>query len=338
MNLNRYSRQTVFPPIGVEGQQKLFDARVAIIGVGALGTVIANNLCRSGVGFLRIIDRDYVEWSNLQRQTLYQEQDAAEQLPKAVAAYQHLSKVNSEIVIEPVVDDVNSSNIENLIKDVDLVLDGSDNLEVRFLINEACHKYKIPWIYGGAIGSTGMTMNIIPGEGPCFRCLCPSDSEAGSTETCSTAGVLNMLTGVIASIESAEAIKILIGSPDVRKDVFFIDLWDFSTQVIEIPKDKDCPTCARSHYEYLSQTKGSYSTSLCGRDSIQIVPGSPTNIDFEYISGKLKKVGTVKYNRFMLSFDDGTRSFNLFPDGRAIIKNVKDEFAAKSVYSEYIGL
>ncbi len=338
MDLNRYSRQTVFQQIGADGQRKLLDSKVAIVGLGALGTVIANNLCRSGVGFLRLIDRDYVELSNLQRQTLYDEKDASEQMPKAVAAYNHLTKVNSEITLVPIVTDVNSSNIEDLIKDVDLVLDGSDNLEVRFLINEACHKYKIPWIYGGAIGSTGMTMNILYGESPCFRCFCPIATTTGSSETCSTAGVLNMITGIIASVESSEAIKILIGSPEVRKDVFYVDIWDFSSQTIEIRKDPNCPTCAQSHYEYLGQLKGSYSMGLCGRDSIQIVPGMPVSIDFAHLAEKLNKAGEVSFNRFMLSFDDGYRCFNLFPDGRAIIKNVKDESAAKSVYSEYIGL
>lgn len=338
MNLNRYSRQTVFQPIGADGQQNLLDSKVAVIGLGALGTVIANNLCRSGVGFLRLIDRDYVELSNLQRQTLYDEQDALEQMPKAAAAYHHLSKVNSEITLVPVVTDVNSSNIEDLIKDVDLVLDGSDNLEVRFLINEACHKYKIPWIYGGAIGSTGMTMNILYGESPCFRCFCPAAATTGTSETCSTAGVLNMITGIVASVESSEAIKILTGSSEVRKDVFYIDVWDFSSQTIEVRKDPDCPTCGKSHYEFLGQMKGSYSTGLCGRDSIQIVPSMPVSIDFAHLAEKLSKAGEVRYNRFMLSFDDGYRCFNLFPDGRAIIKNVKDESAAKSVYAEYIGL
>ena len=338
MELNRYSRQTVFREIGVDGQRKLFDSKVAIIGLGALGTVIANNLCRSGVGFLRLIDRDYVELSNLQRQTLYSEKDAFEEIPKAVAAYNRLSEANSEVILEPIVSDVNSSNIEEYIRDVDLVLDGSDNLEVRYLINEACHKHKIPWIYGGAIGSSGMTMNILYGEDACFRCFCPTVSSTGPSETCSTAGVLNMITGIIASVESSEAIKMLTGSSEVRKNIFYIDVWDFSSQTIEVRKDSECPTCGKNHYEFLGKMKGSYSMSLCGRNAIQVVPGVPVLIDFDHIAEKLKKAGKVKYNRFMLSFDDGFRSFNLFADGRAIIQNVKDESAAKSVYTEYIGL
>lgn len=338
MNPQRYSRQTIFKYFGEAGQEKLLSSRAAIIGLGALGTVIANNLCRSGVGFLRLIDRDYVEISNLQRQTLYNEQDAAEQLPKAIAAYNHLSKVNSEIMLEPVVADVNSSNIEDFIKDVDVVLDGSDNAEVRYLINEACHKHQIPWIYGGAIGGSGMTMNILQKEGPCYRCIMPHASTPGSYPTCSTVGVLNMATGIIASLESSEAVKILIESPQVRHSLFYLDIWDNSADYVEVSKNPNCPTCAHNTYEFLGQMKGSYATSLCGRDSIQIVPGMPVTIDLERFAEKMKKAGIVSVNRFMLSFDDGNRSFNLFPDGRAIIKNVKDESAAKSVYAEYIGL
>ncbi len=338
MNPQRYSRQTTFKHFGEEGQEKLLSSRITIIGLGALGTVIANNLCRSGVGFLRLIDRDYVEISNLQRQTLFNEQDAAAQIPKAIASYNHLSKVNSEIILEPVVADVNSSNIEDFVKDVDLVLDGSDNAEVRYLINEACHKYKIPWIYGGAIGASGMTMNILQTEGPCYRCIMPQGPTPGSYPTCSTAGVLNMATGIIASLESSEAVKILVGSPQVRRSLFCLDIWNNAADYVDVSKNPNCPTCAHNTYEYLGQRRGSYATSLCGRDSFQIVPGRPMTIEFERLADKLKKAGAVSFNRFMLSFDDGNRSFNLFPDGRAIIKNVKDESAAKSVYAEYIGL
>lgn len=337
MDMQRYSRQTVFRGIGTEGQQKLLGSRVAIIGIGALGTVIANNLCRSGVGFLRLIDRDYVELSNLQRQTLFNEQDVAEQMPKAVAAYNHLSMVNSQIVLEPVVTDVSSSNIEELISDVDLVLDGSDNAEVRYLINEACHKKKTPWIYGGALVSSGATMNILPGDNPCYRCVFPGVPAPGSYQTCSTVGVLNMITGVIASVESSEAVKILVDSPDVRKNLFQIDVWNNMASYVDIKRNPNCPTCGGCSYEFLGQLKGAYTTSLCGHDSFQVVPGMKTAVNLELLSEKLRNAGTVKYNRFMLSFDDGRISFSLFPDGRAIIKNAKDDMAAKSIYSEYIG-
>ncbi|MTI95901.1 MAG: thiazole biosynthesis adenylyltransferase ThiF [Firmicutes bacterium] len=338
MTMQRYSRQMQFKKIGSEGQEKLLAAKVAIVGIGALGTVIANNLCRAGVGYLRLIDRDYVELSNLQRQTLFTEADAHQQTPKAVAAGKQLQAVNSEITLEPVVADVNPANVEKLIADVDLVVDGSDNFEVRYLVNEACVKTKTPWIYGGAIMSTGASLNILPGETPCLRCVYPHAPAPGSYPTCSTAGVINMITGITASIESAEAIKILIGSPDVRQTMVTIDLWHNFTDYLDIKRSPDCPVCAHHQYERLGQSTGSYTTSLCGRDSIQVVPGTSVTLDLEAIAAKLKQAGRVKYNRFMLRFSDDKIEFNLFPDGRAIIKNVKDESVAKSVYAEYIGL
>lgn len=338
MNLLRYSRQTVFSGIGEEGQRKLLSSKVAVIGVGATGTVIANNLCRAGVGFLRLIDRDYVELSNLQRQTLYTEEDVKRKMPKAVAAFEHLKMTNSEIEIEPVCTDVNSSNVESLIADADLVLDGSDNLEVRYLINEACVKHEKPWIYAGALTGTGMTVNILPGKSPCLHCLFPNLSIQGTGQTCSTAGVVNGITGVIASVASIEAIKILIGSPNVRKSLLYFDLWNNDFNEIEVQRTPDCPICTRHEYKLLGRPSGSYTTSLCGRDSVQIVPATTKEINFEQLALKLGKAGSVQYNKFMLQFSDGKVDFNLFPDGRAIINKVKDSSAAKSVYSEYIGL
>lgn len=334
----RYSRQIVFKGIGEEGQEKLGRSRVVVIGMGALGTVIANNLCRAGVGYLRLVDRDYVEISNLQRQAIYNEQDVRENLPKAVAAVEHLQKVNSEITLDPVVSDVNSSNIEQLIEGVDLVLDGTDNLETRFLINEACHKHRLPWIYGAALMSYGMTMNIIPGVTPCLRCIYKSIPAPGSRPTCSSAGVLSMITGIIGCLEASEALKILTGSPGVRKNLFMIDVWDSTSHYVEIEIAPECPTCGQSRYDFLGNLQGSYTTSLCGRDSVQVIPAGTGEVDFNALSEKLRSLGTVKHNRFILNFTVGKLEISLFKDGRAIIKNVKDENAAKSVYSEYIGL
>ncbi len=253
----RYSRQIVFKEIGEEGQEKLRNSKVVVIGMGALGTVIANNLCRAGVGHLRLVDRDLVEISNLQRQTIYNERDVRHNLPKAVAAVQHLQKVNSEITLEPVVNDVNSGNMEKLMEGMDLVLDGTDNLETRFLINDACHKHNLPWIYGGALMSSGMTMNIIPGETPCIRCISPDLPGPGSYPTCSTAGVLGMITGIIASLESAEAMKILIGSPKVSKSLCMVDVWENNIYYLEVKKSPECPTCGQGHYDFLNKNKGS---------------------------------------------------------------------------------
>ena len=338
MDQRRYSRQIIFEKIGAENQKKLSDARVTIIGIGALGTVIANNLCRSGVGHLRLIDRDYVELSNLQRQVLFTEEDAAAEIPKAAAACSHLSKINSEIILEPVIAHVDSSNIEELIKDADAVLDGSDNIELRCLINEACHKLKIPWVYGGVLGAAGNSMTILPGGGPCFRCFVPEIPPAGSYPTCATTGVLNMASNIIASLESAEALKIITGSPDVNRRIYVLDVWDNTAEYLDIAKDPGCPVCGKGEYEMLSRREETSAASLCGRNEYQIVPGRKTSIDFAGFEAKLRSAGTVKHSQFMLSFSNGETSFNLFPDGRAIIKNVKDEKAARSVYSEYIGL
>jgi len=334
----RYSRQIVFKGIGEEGQKKISNSKVVIIGMGALGTVIANNLCRAGVGFIRMVDRDYVEISNLQRQVLYNEDDVRENLPKAVAATKHLQQVNSEITLEPVVSDVNSQNIEKLMEGVNLVLDGTDNLEIRYLMNEACHKHRMPWIYGAALMSYGMSMNILPGESACLRCLYPHLLKPGSYHTCSSAGVLSMITGIIGCVESAEALKILTGSTEVRKTLFVFDVWNNSTHYIEVEKDADCPTCALKNYEFLDTVKGSYTTSLCGRDSVQVHPASTGDVDLKALARKLEPLGKVKYNQFILNFNIGEMEISLFKDGRAIIKNVKDENAAKSIYSEYIGL
>jgi len=334
----RYSRQIAFDGIGEDGQAKLLRSRVSIIGLGATGTVAANNLCRAGVGFIRLIDRDYVELTNLQRQTLYDEKDASSPIPKAAAAFDRLTTINSGITLEPVVADVNAANIETLISDVDLVLDCSDNIEVRYLINEACDKLRKPWIYAGALAGEGLTMNIIPGETACFRCLFPEAPPPGSYSTCSTVGVLNGVTAAVASIESAEALKILVHSPAVRKNLFQIDVWNNNSGYIEIAKNPDCPVCGRHEYEALNGRAGTGTFSLCGRDAVQITPDVKTEIDFAALAGKLSKAGEVKYDKFMLTFSDGSVGFSLFRDGRAIIKNAKDENAAKSIYSEYIGL
>jgi adenylyltransferase/sulfurtransferase len=282
--------------------------------------------------------RDYVEISNLQRQTLFDERDAAAETPKAVAACSALSKVNSEVELAPVVADVNSGNIEALVNDVDIVLDGSDNMELRYLMNEVCHKLQKPWIYGGVIGSAGTSMNVLWKGGPCFRCLAPDTPPPGSSPTCSTAGALNMAAGIIASLESAEALKYLTGSPDVSRRVFFLDVWDNTAEYIEAEKDPDCPVCSRGKYEFFGRASGARAAVLCGRDAYQITPEKKSAIDFERLACRLKETGEVSGSEFMLSYKDSKVSFNLFPDGRAIIKQVKSEGAAKSVYAEYIGI
>jgi adenylyltransferase/sulfurtransferase len=336
----RYSRQIIFENIGEEGQQKLLDSAIAIIGLGALGTVSANNLTRAGVGRIKLIDRDYAELSNLQRQTLYDEDDVKAERPKAVAAHKHLSKVNSSILLEPVIADVNSSNIENLIRDCNLILDCTDNLESRLLLNEACDRLQIPWIYCGAVGSSCMTMNIIPGLTPCLLCFVGDSDNPENRQTCTSVGVLNMVTNIAASVQSAEAVKILLDSEEIRQTLFFMDVWNNSVEYQEIRRNPECPVCNKHRYRFLGRTAGSYATSICGRNEIQVVPSKMLNLDFECIAESLKKFGSVDYNAFMLKYSDsdGNIGIKLFKDGRAIIENAKDVNQAKAVYSEYIGL
>jgi len=334
----RYSRQIAFEKIGVAGQERLLAARAVIIGVGALGTVIANNLCRAGVGRLRLVDRDCVELSNLQRQALFNEGDAAAQIPKAQAARSHLAKINSQTRIEQAIAHVDSSNVEDFVKDADVVLDGADNMELRFLVNEACHKLKIPWVYGGVLGAAGNCMAILPGEGPCFRCLVPAPPPAGSYPTCATAGVLNMACGIIASLESAEALKIITGSAEVGRGLFALDVWNNAAERVSIPRNPDCAVCGRGEYEALGRRAETIVQDLCRMDEYQVIPGQKARIDLAEFEKRLSVSGTVERSQHMLRFSNAEASFSLFPDGRAVVKNARDGKAARSVYSEYVGL
>jgi adenylyltransferase/sulfurtransferase len=336
--MERYKRQITFEGIGEAGQRRLAAARVCVVGAGALGTVVANQLCRAGVGFVRIIDRDYVEEANLQRQILFTERDAAESIPKAIAAAGHLAGMNSTVAVEPVVDDVNASNIEGFIGDVDLVMDGVDNFETRFLMNEACHKHRVNWIYGGVVASGGATMNIVQDAArPCFRCFMPDMPEPGSYPTCNTAGVISPITGIIASHQTAEALKLLTGAGEPSGQYLAIDVWDNMSAYINVEKNPRCPVCVGGKYELLDSPASSYAVSLCGQDAWQIIPEGRDSANLESLAERRARVGDVKLTRFLLRFQGEGVSFKLFPDGRAIIENVKDEAKAKDVYAEYIG-
>ena len=335
--MNRYTRQSVFQPIGEEGQKKLLHAKVAILGMGALGTTAANNLCRAGVGYLRMVDRDFVELSNLQRQVLFDEEDAKQALPKVIAAANHLREVNSEIQLEPLIQDINSTNVENFIDGIDLVLDATDNLETRMLINEACHKHHIPWIYCAALGSEGMTLNILPDEtSPCLCCFLGETGSSG--KSCSTFGVLNMITVTMASIQTAEALKILLGADSIRKELLAVDLWKSQFNQIPITKDPKCPVCVQGIYKYLNKLAGSSTTTLCGDNSVQVVPQISKSVNLEALAQKLEKIGKVQLTPYSLKFSDDLYEIILFQDGRAIIKNVTDAKQAKSVYTEYLNI
>lgn len=335
----RYSRQIRYRNIGQDGQDKLLAAKVAVVGMGALGCVSANELVRAGVGYVRIIDRDLVEFSNLQRQVLYTEADAERSDPKVFAAAEYLKSVNSEITIEPVFGDLNSSNADELLGGCDLVVDATDNFEVRYLINEFCVEHGIPWVYGGAVGSEGMTASFLPG-GPCLTCFTGSEGAEGQSSgvTCSTAGVLNSLTAVVASIQVTEAIKIITGSESVRRDMLFLELWENECITLPMEKNPECPVCAKHHYKYLGKAAGTQAVSVCGKNAYQIIPANAAKPDFAEMESRLSELGTVNVRSYFMEFTSPEASFKLFKDGRAIISNADTEGKAKSVYSEYIGL
>jgi len=335
--MDRYSRQVLIAQIGPDGQEKLKQSRVAVVGCGALGTVIANNLARAGVGFLRIIDRDFVELNNLQRQVLFDEEDIEKGTPKAVAAAEKLRKVNSSIEIEAQVADINRRNIESFIKDVDLVADGTDNFETRFLVNDACVKHKKPWIYGAAISSYGMTMNINAPQTPCFRSIVPSLPASGSVDTCDTVGVLNAITGIIGSIQSNEAIKILIDSNVAWGQLIAIDLANNGFEKIHVKERSDCPLCVKGQYEYLDRPGLAEPVKLCGRDMIQVTPQKEMGVSLEYLQSKLAKLGETSYMGSLLKFNVDKYELIVFPDGRAFIKGTDDKKVAKSLYAKYVG-
>ena len=337
--LDRYSRQTLFRPIGKEGQEQLRAASVTIIGCGALGTVLANNLCRAGVGRLVIADRDFIELNNLQRQILFDEEDIARHIPKAVAAAAKLQRINSEVQVEALVEDINADGIESLVQDTDLVLDATDNFETRYLLNDVCVKYQRPWIYSGVISSYGVTMNILPGDTACLRCIFPEMPLPGTTPTCDTAGVLNGIVGAITGIASTEALKILLKSAKVSRELVTLDLWENAFDRIELPRQPDCPACGQHQYEFLDALAGTGSTSLCGRNAVQVRAATgKSRIDFSTLAERLQAVSTVNYNEFLLHFQVDGYDLTIFPDARAIIKGTDDEQIARSVYARYIGM
>lgn len=341
--LERYSRQMRFGGIGEKGQRKLLDSRVTLCGCGALGTVMANALVRAGIGHVRIIDRDFIETHNLQRQVLFDEADIAANLPKAEAAARKLRLINSTVTIEPIVTDIDRTNIEELCKDADMVLDGTDNFEVRYLINDISVKLNKPWVYGGSIGSHGQTMTILPGETPCLRCVFEAAPAPGEVGTCETAGVLSPIINIIASFQVTECFKILTGQREaINRELIYVDVWENLTRRIKIAPllgKVDCPCCQRRVFEWLDGQQGSQTTSLCGRNAVQVAHRVASKLNFDEMARNLKEAGsTVSYNRFMLKFEADAHEFTVFPDGRAIIKGTSDLDKARVLYAKYIGI
>ncbi|HOQ98438.1 MAG TPA: ThiF family adenylyltransferase [Anaerolineae bacterium] len=337
--LERYARQMQFAEFGAAGQRALLDARVVLIGAGALGTHIADSLVRAGVGHLVLVDRDFIELNNLQRQALYDEDDIAHNLPKAEAAARKLRRINSSVTIEPRVMDVNPTNVEALVAGADLVLDGTDNFATRYLVNDVCLKLGIPWVYGGVLASYGVTMTIVPGRTPCLRCLFPEMPAPGSTPTCDVAGILGPVVKIIGALEAAEALKLLAGKGTLNPGLLTIDIWDqHFDQVAVTVRVPSCPACGQQRYDYLEPASGPQATSLCGRNAIHIAMPGAGGLSLAQLAERLRPVvGPVAANEFMLRFRAEGYEFTVFPDARAIIKGTDDEALAKGLYARYIG-
>jgi molybdopterin/thiamine biosynthesis adenylyltransferase len=340
----RYSKQILFADFDEQRQKQLLESRVLLCGCGALGSVLADTLVRAGVGNIRLVDRDFVEMSNLQRQVLFDEQDVAGHLPKAVSAALKLRRINSDVTIEPIVADIDYTNILQFAEGVDLILDGTDNFEIRFLINDASLETGIPWIYAGVIGSHGQTMTIFPKKTACLRCLIESVPEPGTTETCDTAGVLGPAVNVVASLEAIDALKILSGQSElVTPTLTILDVWDGSFRqmsVKDLRERSDCSACKRGERVWLSGQEGSQTIVLCGRNAVQVSPQQKINLKFEDLEQKLKDAGDVEHNPYLLRLilTNPDYEVTVFRDGRAIIKGTEEIGIARGIYSRYIGL
>lgn len=342
-DLARYSRQMLFAEIGEAGQRLLLTRRVTLIGCGALGTVIADTLTRAGIGFLRIVDRDYVELNNLQRQVLFDESDVAEGMPKSVAAANKLARINSDVQLEPIVADAQAANIEELCKGADLILDGTDNFETRFLINDAAVKLGIPWVYGACVGVTGMVMPIVPRDTPCLRCIWGEPPPPGMNPTCDTAGVLSPVVQVVASLQCMEALKLLVGKREaLNRRLMQIDMWEGKFSEFDVSGSREsgaCVCCQQGRYEYLDARGSGRTASLCGRLAVQVSSGSRGEVDLPGVAARIAPLAKQQpqVNRYLLRFAVDKYEVTLFRDGRAIIKGTNEPDEARTVYARYIG-
>ncbi len=340
LDRTRYSRQILFPGIAEPGQAKIGKARVMVVGVGALGSVASEMLLRAGVGFLRLFDRDYLEKSNLQRQTLYDEEDLERGLPKAVAAAGRLRRINRAVEVEPVVAELCPENVESYVRDVDLVLDGTDNFETRYLMNDACVKCSKDWIYAACVGSYGLSWVIRPGRTACLRCLLEEEPPPGSSPTCDTAGVIAPVVHAIAAFQVAEALKLLAGrEAELTGKMISLDVWTGKVDAFR-PKEPrpDCPACGRRVFDYLQGKGQSRTTVLCGRDAVQVLPSSREGIDLQQVAARLRPLGQVSVNPFLLRFETDGRTLVVFADGRAIVHGSQDPAEARALYARYLGL
>ncbi|QLG40001.1 MULTISPECIES: MoeB/ThiF family adenylyltransferase [unclassified Paenibacillus] len=338
---DRYSRQERYAPIGKEGQHRLNNSRVLIVGAGALGTGIAETLVRSGIGHITIADRDYVEWSNLQRQQLYIEQDAIQRMPKAMAAKKRLSDINSTVEVVAKVMDVRVDELEELVQNADLIMDATDNFDTRLLINDMSQKYRIPWIYGGCVGSYGITYTFLPGETPCLNCLLGEVPLGG--DTCDTSGIIPQAVQMVTANQTAEAMKFLSGnSGALRRKLLSFDVWrnEYISINVDGARKEDCPSCgAKANYPYLSASNLEKTDVLCGRDTVQIRPSRRMNLDLQHTADRLVKLeeGRVEANPFLVSFTTGAHRMVIFQDGRVLVHGTKDTAEARTLVHRYFG-
>lgn len=333
----RYSRQILLPEIQDAGQQSLGRSAALVVGTGALGSAIAELLTRAGVGRIKVVDRDLLEMSNLHRQILYSEDDASQQRPKALAAAERLRAINSSIQIDAEAVDVTSRNVLALVGDFDVIVDGTDNVETRYLINDACVKLGKPWIYGGAVGTSGVVMSIVPGKGPCLRCVFPDPPPPGTLPTCDTAGVLGTVPVAIGALQATRAIKILLGDLEAIDSIFSIDLWHGDHAAVSMPRAADCPACGANRFEFLTNQLTSWTTTLCGRNAVQVTPPSNSQIDLEDLEKKLSPVTTVRHTGLTLECELEGHQAVIFPDGRVIVKSTTDVSLARGLLSKYLG-
>ncbi len=330
-----------FEPIGESGQRRLLNARVSLIGCGALGSVLAETLCRAGVGFLRIADRDFLELSNLQRQVLFDESDVAQRLPKAEAARRKLGRINAQVTVEALVEDVNCGNVASIIDGADLILDGTDNFETRFLINDVAIKHGVPWIYGACVSATGLMMPILPGETPCLQCVFESAPPPELSPTCDTVGVIGPVVGVVAGLQAAEALKILCGRLDaVSRKLTTVDLWAGRLVTLDVgpAPGPTCPCCGLRQFQYLDGARHQSVAVLCGRDAVQINPPHPAQLHLGTLAEKLAPVSAwVTHNAYLLQARIGELEIAVFPSGRTIVKGTHNASEARSLVARYVG-
>ncbi len=338
LTADRYSRQERFAPLGPEGQQRLAKARVLVVGCGALGSVIAERLARAGVGMLRVVDRDWVELSNLQRQTLFTERDAREARPKAVAAAEMLRQINSQITIEAHVEDVQFDNIQRLADGCELIMDGTDNFEIRFLVNDYCVKHDVPWVHGGCLGASGQVLTILPGETACFRCLVPELPPRESLQTCDTAGALGPAVGLVSCLQAAEALKLLSGNRQAScRKLMVLDTWHTELRLIGLARQPHCPACGQRHFPFLSGEIRTESTIMCGKNAVQFSSPQWSHETLEEIANKLMPLGSVEQNGFFVRLPLADYTLTIFRGGRTIIEGTTSEAEAKSVLARTLG-